>query len=86
MPLYRFRVYDGRHDADVTEVELPNAQAARAEALRFAGDSIRDAAKYPVFSEEWRAEVTDGTGLLLFRMDFVLAEAPVVRMRPSGQA
>ena len=79
MPRYHFNVYDGRNDVDVDGHELPDIQAARAEALQLAGEIIRDDAQRAGLGREWRIEVTDDTGLLLFRMDFVVAESPAVR-------
>ncbi len=76
MPRYYFHVHDGFTRMDAEGSELPNLQAARAEALKRAGAIIADAGARADFGEEWRLEVTDHTGLMLFRMDFVVAESP----------
>ena len=83
MPRYHFNVYDGPAEMDVDGSELSNVQQARIEALRLAGVIIHDAATRANFGEEWRVEVTDDTGLMLFRMDFVVAEL-AMRAGPKG--
>ena len=81
MPRYHFNVYDGHAEMDVDGTELPDIDAARADALRLAGAIIADAGARADLGEEWRVEVTDDTGLMLFRMDFVVADAPAVRQK-----
>ena len=80
MACFHFNVYDSRGMMDVDGTELPNIQVARIEAQRLAGDIIRDAAACGDLGDEWRVEVTDHTGLLLFRMDFMVAESPAARL------
>ena len=58
MPRYHFNVYEGRNDVDVDGHELPDIQAARAEALQLAGEIIRDDAQRAGLGREWRIEVT----------------------------
>jgi hypothetical protein len=76
MPQYHFHVYDGRPVKNVNGIELPNIQAARVEALRLAAETIRDAAERADLGDAWRVEVLDEVGLMLFRMDFLIAESP----------
>ena len=74
MPRFHFNVYDGVSDIDKEGVELPDWEAARAEAVRVAGQIIKDGAKRIALGEDWRLEVTDHKGLILFRMDFNIME------------
>ena len=76
MPRYHFHVYDGSALKDPKGSDLPDLQAARTEALKRAGAIIGDAGERADLGEEWRLDVTDDTGLMLFRMDFVVAESP----------
>lgn len=84
MPRYHFNVYDEHVSLDTDGTVLSDLQAARFEALQLAGEIIRDAAMRAELGEEWRLEVTDDTRLVLFRMDFVVADAPAaVRARAA---
>lgn len=76
MPRYHFNVYDGHAQMDADGTELPSAQVARIEALRLAGQIIGDSAALAGFGESWRVEVTDDAGLVLFCMDFRVADVP----------
>ena len=76
MPRYHFSIYDGVSLPDHDGTELPDLQAARQEAIRFAGKIIADEARTLSLGEDWRMEVTDGSGMLLFRLDFVVTASP----------
>ena len=76
MPRFHFNVYDGVSDIDKEGVELPDWEAARAQAVRVAGQIIKDGAKRIALGEDWRLEVTDYKGLILFRMDFSILASP----------
>lgn len=81
MPRYHFNVYDGVTLLDKKGVELPNSNFARREAIRYSGALLEDGAEQDNLGAEWRMEVTDDTGLILFRLDFFVTPSPV--MRPS---
>ena len=74
MPRYFFDVHDGVSQIDQDGTELAGIVSARSEALVQAGEVIRDAGRRADLGEECCIEVRDDTGLILFRMDFVLAE------------
>lgn len=78
MPRYHFNVYDGVRLRDDEGTELPDWQAARLEAIRRAGDILKDDAQRIAVGEDWRIEVTDSTGLILFQMAFLMVESPAV--------
>lgn len=79
MSRYHFNVYDGYSDIDEDGHELPDLHAARVEALRLAGGIIKDAADRADMSDEWRVEVTDDSGLMLFRMEFTVVESQTAK-------
>ena len=76
MPEFHFNVFDGITSIDQDGTELPDLHTARHEALILAGAMIEDSAKRLALGEEWRLEVTDDAGLMLFRLDFTIIEAP----------
>ena len=78
MPRFHFNVYDSVCVLDPEGTELADLQAARVEAVRYAGALLADDAQRVAAGVNWRMEVTDDTGLVLFRIDFaVLGIAPV---------
>ena len=78
MPRYHFNVYDGHSEMDRIGTEFVNVVEARIQALELAGGLIRESARQADFGEDWRIEVTDSDGMLLFRMDLIVVDAPAV--------
>ena len=81
MPRFHFNVYDGVTDIDHTGVELADWREARLVAIQHAGAIFKDDPKRLAIGEDWRMEVTDDSGLVLFRLDFSVMEAPVLSGR-----
>lgn len=79
MPRYHFNVYDGVDMPDEDGTELPGLVFARREAIRLAGSLLEEGAGDILPGSEWRMEVTDGTGLVLFRLDFNIHQSPSVQ-------
>ncbi|GJD88151.1 hypothetical protein BHAOGJBA_1664 [Methylobacterium hispanicum] len=79
MPRYHFNVYDGVTLLDKKGVELPDTKFARREAVRYAGVLLEEGARLESLGPEWRMEVTDTTGLILFRLDFFVTPSPVMK-------
>ncbi|MGH1572914.1 DUF6894 family protein [Methylobacterium sp. P31] len=79
MPRFHFHVHDGYSELDTEGTELSDWQAARLEAIRLAGDILKHDAHRIALGEDWRIEVTDHTGLVLFQMTFLVVESPVMR-------
>lgn len=78
VPRFHFNVYDGVSEVDRVGTELGNYDEARIEAMRLAGEILKNTAHRLVLGEDWRMEVTDDVGLILFRLDFTVLEAPAV--------
>lgn len=78
MPRFYFNVHDGVNKLDKKGTVLPDRQAARIEAVRLAGDILKHEAHRVGLYEDWRIEVTDQTGVILFQMTFQAVEAPVL--------
>ena len=79
MPRYHFNVHDGRDVPDVDGTELPDLVFARREAIRMAGSLLEEGARDILPDSEWGMEVTDGTGLILFQLDFNVHQSPAVQ-------
>ena len=80
MSHYYFNVNDGSDVIDREGTELLSPQVARAEALRLAGAIIAEAGMRGDLREEWSVEVTDVTGIALFRMDFLVQDLAVQKV------
>lgn len=75
MPRYHFHIKDGVDLPDLEGTVLPGVKAAQEEAVRLAGATIADRAKTSQLGEDWAMEVSDETGLVLFRLDFFVSAA-----------
>ena len=73
LPCYRLYVYDGAQSTDSDGMQLPDLNAAEAEAQRFAGEATRDRAGRTDRGTMWRLEVADEANLTLFRIDVVMS-------------
>jgi hypothetical protein len=86
VPRFYFNIFDGVSTPDDTGTELADWKEARVEAVRLAGALLKDDAERVALSDEWRLEIADDYGLVLFRFDFISLEAPVLSSqheRPS---
>ncbi len=81
MPRFHFYVVDGDSYPDIQGTELRDLDAARAEALRFAGALLADASPSFWSGDEWSMTVTDATQLTLFRLSFSATDAPATFAR-----
>ena len=78
MPRYHFNVYDGVTAIDKEGTQHANVAEARIEAMRFAARHLHEEAENGVLGEEWRVEVTDGRGMILFRIDVMMSASAAV--------
>lgn len=84
VPRYHFNVYDGVSDIDHEGQELAGWEEARLEAVRLSGKIIENNARRIALGPDWRMEITDENGLVLFRLDFTVAGFPARERPPSG--
>lgn len=76
MPRYFFHDVAGRRQRDTKGMSLPNIKAARIEAIAYAGQVLRDRPDKVWASGQWRVEVADEEGRLLFTLVTVAVDAP----------
>jgi hypothetical protein len=86
VPRYHFNILDGVRLPDTDGIELPDWHAARLEAVRRAGEILKDEPQSVALGEDWRIEVTDHTGLILFQMTFLMIESPFLRRDDHGRS
>ena len=70
MPRYFFNVYDGYSSLDQDGTELPDIYTAQNEAIRLAGEILREEGGKFCNGTEWKLEVTDVSGAVLFILRF----------------
>ena len=66
MPRYFFHVTDGYSDRDDEGTELRDIYVAQDQAVKMAGEILRDMGSRFWSGTEWTLEVTDGSGKRLF--------------------
>jgi hypothetical protein len=76
MPRYHFHAADGAPVHDMHGSELADEAAARAEALRYAGELLQWSPELLSARNQLRISVTGEDGALLFTIVTVLVEAP----------
>jgi hypothetical protein len=76
MPRYFFSIYNGHSVIDLEGTELPDYDHVRKEAIAVAGRALDSDTHRIALGEEWSMEVTNQAGLVLFRLDFLVAEPP----------
>ncbi len=69
MPRFHFNVLDGVSEIDKEGIELANVDAAWHEARRLASGIIREDDEWERLGDDWRIEVTDHRGNIIFRID-----------------
>ena len=78
MPRYFFHSEDGHLEVDNNGTELPDAAAARVEAVRFAGALLLDRPQAVWESSRWRMLVTDERKAILFAVEVTTAVGAAV--------
>ena len=74
MPRYVFNVQDGSSTRDADGTDLPDIYAAQEQAIRTSGELLRDLGARVWDGGEWRVEVSDERGQVLFALRFSAEE------------
>ena len=83
-PRYHFNLHDHRFVPDPEGSEFANVDAAKRQAIRLAAAILGNFPEEFLTSNEWRVEVTDSEGVLLFTIGLAMVLAPKV-WAPSDQ-
>ena len=76
MPRYHFSSVDGQRDPDPEGTELADLAAARQLAVQYAGEVLQSDPAIVWHNGQWRVEVTDDEGVLLFTLLTLAIDAP----------
>ena len=74
MPRYFFHVIDGTSSCDETGTELPDIYTAQAQAIRLSAEILQEMGARFWSGTEWKVEVTDEQGRILFVLHFSAEE------------
>lgn len=78
MSRFFFHVRDGADYVDLQGTELPDLDAARHEAVRFAGTLLIEKPDTFWAAGEWTMRVTDHRDLTLFQLTFFATSSPSI--------
>ncbi len=87
MPRYFFHVQDGYSTSDTEGTELPDIYAAQHMAIRASGEILRDMGATFWNGTEWKLEVADEHGQILFVLRFSAEDrlaSPEIGRQPSS--
>ena len=76
---YFFNLADGGYDPDLEGTEFPDVASARREAVRFASEVLHDRPEVVWSGRDFRVEVTDHQGTLIFTFVMLVVDSPFVR-------
>ena len=76
MSRYHFNLHDHRFVPDPEGSELPNLEMAKRQAIKLAASILSVRPEEFLESSEWRVEVTNSAGVLLFTVGLSMALAP----------
>ena len=78
MPLFHFNIQDDVPRPDPDGLDLPDKDAAWAEAVRCCGEVLRELDGNLSRGSEWRMEVINASGQPVFTLRFLATEHPAV--------
>ena len=83
MPRYFFNITDGVSIPDADGTELADIYQAQAQAIQMSGELLRDLGARFWNGEDWKLEVTDEEGRVLFVLRFSAEERPLPTRDPA---
>jgi hypothetical protein len=78
MPRFHFNLHDGVNHRDFVGKELSCIAQARSGAIRFSSEFLQLNTLNFWIDDEWRMDVTDHAGLILFSVNFFSIDAPAL--------
>ena len=76
MPRYHFASVDGHREPDDDGMELADDEAAQLMAVKYAGEVLHSDPRELWGNGQWRVEVTNDEGVLLFTVVTLAIDAP----------
>jgi hypothetical protein len=83
MARYNIQLRTESHVANALQVDRDDLTALRIELARFVGELLKDHAEQIWVDEDWRVDVTDEAGLILYVMEISASDsAATMGLRP----
>jgi hypothetical protein len=79
MAQYNIELRTESHVAETLKVEMEDLTALRIEVARFVGEMLKDHAGQVWADQDWRVDVTDDKGLILYIMQIQAMCPPVTK-------
>jgi hypothetical protein len=79
MALYHIEMRTQERVWETVDVEKDDVTSLRIEVARFVGEFLRDHAEKIWHDEDWRVDVTDATGLILFVMNVFVTDSAALQ-------
>ena len=79
MPAYSINLCANAEIADTMIVEMADLLQVRIELARFVGEMLRDHADLIWEDQDWRIDVSDGDGLILYALHVSASDTPATR-------
>lgn len=79
MPKYHIALRTESTVSDTLEIEHADLTALRIELARFVGEMLKDHAEQIWVDEDWRVDVTDERGLILYVMEISASETAATK-------
>jgi hypothetical protein len=86
MATYHIALRTESHVREALEVERDDLTALRVELARFVGELLRDHANQIWEDEDWRMDVTDADGLILYVMQISATDSAATMLYRPGKA
>ena len=85
MALYNIAFRTDTHVRDVLRVERDDLTGLRIEMARFVGELLKDHAEQIWVDEDWRVDVTDEDGLILYVMQISATKSAATMFSVGGR-
>lgn len=85
MALYNIALRTDTHVRDVLRVERDDLTGLRIEMARFVGELLKDHAEQIWVDEDWRVDVTDEDGLILYVMQISATKSAATMFSVGGR-
>ena len=85
MALYNIALRTDTHVRDVLRVERDDLTGLRIEMARFVGELLKDHAEQIWVDEDWRVDVTDEDGLILYVMQISATKSAATMFSAVGR-
>jgi len=76
IPRFRFHLADGLRETDPELAHFPDAESAKMEAARFAGELLQSQPSALWAKGQWRVEVTDENNVLMWSVTVIAVDTP----------